>query len=1005
MTANEQRAGAAADQPLTDPRAEQVRHTQIDNGDGSTATGPKDDGMPESPAPDPAFVAMLERFRDATPADQVFAAGTQSAAPATEDLKCIGRFQIIRQLGQGGYGVVFLARDPDLNRLVALKVPRPEVLVTASLRRRFLREGMAAAALNHAGVVPVFEAGHAGPICYIASAYCQGPNLQEWMESRGYDVEPRCAARWVQQLADAIQHAHSRGVLHRDLKPSNVLMVSGGDEPDREDERVASTPCVTDFGLARIVDAPIGQTGSGAVLGTPSYMAPEQAAGNARLTGPATDVYGLGAILYFLLTGRPPLAAATPVATLQAVVSDEPVRPTRHSPRVPRDLEAICLHCLEKEPARRYASASELSADLQRFLDDEPVRARHITNWERASRWCRKNRALAALAAALLATLLVASVAMSVLWWKAESKSQLAERQAGQLEAKQAQLEQAIDRLFTAIAESPEIRSAGAEPLRRRLLEEAQQYYQQFVVQQPTDDALRYEHAKTLFRLARVHDVLGDLQSAIALAQEAVDELEQARGTAEQTEADRDLWRTFLASRWFRAGKFDEARELYRQVLSTVSDPTSMPRDERRRLAMAWSDLAASEIYAADTGRAKQAAERAFRLWESVNNEPTVHLDPLELTAYARCLRTLGQLREMTGDIPGSQTHYQQAVDLLEPHLALDSVDAIDLRAMYAGCQQGLGIALAQQDLYEQARQHYRTSLATYQQLVDEHPSVCKYREDMAGVWYSFAVTQLLTEQYAESVRMVRNSINEMLELAELLPDKRLTMLDRCGKDHNLLYVALSRQEKYDEAREAIETALELFDTVLQERPDWLETRIAQAETTGNYGNLLSNLGDYGAALEKYRAARRLIEPIHQQQPDHRRALGTLISSYTGPVSLYTKTEQYQLALDELRNALRIAGDARTPHDQLHEVWLLDRLQRYEEAAQLLGDLENEFAGSAASLAALVAKSQQLLDYHTERRQPDVPSEHYVAPTEHYLQQLGRLARSREDSSASRDGP
>jgi serine/threonine protein kinase len=236
----------------------------------------------------------------------------------------LGRFEVRRELGRGAFGLVFLAHDPQLRREVALKVPRVEALVTAELRERFLREARAAAALGHPNLVPVYEVGSLGPVCYIASAYCPGPTLAAWLRERVAPVPERLAARLLATLAGALEHAHSRGVLHRDLKPSNVLLEPappGAAAPDGLD----LVPRVTDFGMAKVLaEADASQTASGAVLGTPSYMAPEQASGK-KDVGPPADVYALGAILYQLLTGRPPFRAETLLDLLQQVRDQEPV--------------------------------------------------------------------------------------------------------------------------------------------------------------------------------------------------------------------------------------------------------------------------------------------------------------------------------------------------------------------------------------------------------------------------------------------------------------------------------------------------------------------------------------------------------------------------------------------------------------------------------------------------------------------------------------------------------
>jgi hypothetical protein len=308
----------------------------------------------------------------------------------------LGRFEVRRELGRGSFGVVFLAYDPQLRREVALKVPRPEALLTPELRARFRQEAQAAAGLEHPNLVPVYEAGEQGPLCFIASAYCPGVTLAAWLKQRGEPVPVETAARLVAALAEAVEHAHRRGVLHRDLKPSNILLASPAD-PAATD----LSPRITDFGLAKLVEDGSGATlagcptQTGAVLGTPRYMAPEQADGRSKAVGPAADIYALGVLLYEVLTGRPPFQADTALDTLWLVRTQEPLAPGRLRPGLPRDLETICLKCLHKEPGWRYASARALADDLGRFLRHEPIHARRAGPLGRLARWGRRNPTLA----------------------------------------------------------------------------------------------------------------------------------------------------------------------------------------------------------------------------------------------------------------------------------------------------------------------------------------------------------------------------------------------------------------------------------------------------------------------------------------------------------------------------------------------------------------------------------------------------------------------------------
>lgn len=317
----------------------------------------------------------------------------QSIPLDTTGAGALGRFRIVREVGRGGYGVVFLAWDPILGRKVALKVPRPESLLAPELCRRFLREAQVAAGLDHPNLVPVYETGELGPIAFIVSRYCDGPTLATWLKQVAGPVSASLATRLVAVLAEAVHHAHERGILHRDLKPSNVLLEQKPGPPAGDLE---FTPQITDFGLAKLVEAESGDTRSGALVGTPHYMAPEQAEGRLAEVGPHTDVYGLGAILYEVLTGQPPLNGTTQLDVLRRILTDEPASPRRLRPDVPRDLEAICLKCLEKVPGRRYASAAELAADLHRFLTGKPTVARPLGAAGRAQRWVRRRPAAAA---------------------------------------------------------------------------------------------------------------------------------------------------------------------------------------------------------------------------------------------------------------------------------------------------------------------------------------------------------------------------------------------------------------------------------------------------------------------------------------------------------------------------------------------------------------------------------------------------------------------------------
>src|SRR5262249_5689787 len=298
-------------------------------------------------------------------------------------------YEVQGELGRGGMGVVYRAWHLRLGRAVALKMllagpcARPEEL------ERFRREAQAVAALRHANIVQVYDVGDVEGRPFFTMEFVEGGNLAEQIQ--GIPQPARQAAALVATIAEAVHAAHQSGIVHRDLKPANILLTADG------------TPKLTDFGLARRLEGAAGLTLSGAPVGTPGYMAPEQAKGKPRDIGPAADTYALGAILYEMLTGRPPFRADTAAETLRQVVSEEPVPPSRLNAAVPRDAETICLKCLEKDPRRRYASAAELAADVHGLQGREPIVARPLGHGERVLRWAWRKPTAAALVMAALA--------------------------------------------------------------------------------------------------------------------------------------------------------------------------------------------------------------------------------------------------------------------------------------------------------------------------------------------------------------------------------------------------------------------------------------------------------------------------------------------------------------------------------------------------------------------------------------------------------------------------
>ena len=344
--------------------------------------------------------------RSETPsaANENGAPSNKKSASAAELLGELGDYELLEEIGRGGQGVVFRARQKSLNRTVALKVISLGQWASKAHLKRFRLEAEAAARLEHPSIVPIYEVGERGGSCYFSMKFVEGGQLDEVLKRE--PMSSRRAAELFVKIARTVQFAHEHGILHRDIKPGNILLDKHGE------------PYLTDFGLARLIEQESTVTNSFDVFGTPSYMPPEQAAGQAKELTPAADVYSLGAVFYQMLTGERPFAGSTTYETIRLVLENEPRNPRLRNPKVDVDLATICLKCLEKDPSRRYATAGALADDIERWLRHQPITARRAGAFIRGKKWVRRNPSIAVMAALLLAV----AAPLGVMIWKGESQ-------------------------------------------------------------------------------------------------------------------------------------------------------------------------------------------------------------------------------------------------------------------------------------------------------------------------------------------------------------------------------------------------------------------------------------------------------------------------------------------------------------------------------------------------------------------------------------------------------
>jgi serine/threonine-protein kinase len=720
-------------------------------------------------------------------------------SPLSSRLPAVPGYELLRVVGRGGMGVVYEARHTRLGRRVALKMVLSGAHASEAQRQRFRAEVEAVARLQHPHIVQIYEVGEHDGLPYCALEFVDGGSLDE--KIGGTPQPPRQAAELAATLAEAVQAAHAGRIVHRDLKPSNILLTRTG------------TPKIGDFGLAKRLDGAPGLTATGHVMGTPSYMAPEQAAAR-KGVGTAADVYALGAILYELLTGRPPFRAATHLETLRQVASVEPVPPSRLQPNVPRDLETICLKCLQKEPGKRYITAQHLADDLRRFLEGKPILARPVPPWERALKWARRRPAAAALlAVGGLAAVVVPALSLA---YSAQLRAQRdeADRQRLRAEANFLLARRAVDDYAATLSEDEHM---PVEDLRRDLLESALAFYQEFVKQRGDDPALREAQGNAYLRLARITGELGARETqALDLYQQALDVFGQLRrDDPENTVYQQDvaLVHYHLGRAYRELGRLQEAEDSLteaRALQERLLDRDPESADCQRHLADIWSAL--GQVYADRKGDALGPAEAA----------------------------------------------YQKALGIMEPLAARQPPAPADEDAV-GDIYSGLGHVYHARGQNEQARQAYLKALAIEQKLVREHPATVNYRSDLAGSYFGLG-----SVLYPEGRRQEAWDANQKArEIRERLVEEHGSVT-QLAADLGKSYRALGVQSDMPAAAlDWFAKSIQTLEGVRKKEPRDRETRSqlgaayeGRARALTRLGRCTEALDDWGRVEELGRAER-----------------------------------------------------------------------------------------------------------------------------------------------------
>ena len=740
----------------------------------------------------------------------------------------VSGYDLLGELGRGGMGVVYKARDQKLKRIVALKMILSGGLASESDLLRFQIEAEAVAKLQHPNIVQIYEVSEHEGRPYIAFEYADGGSLDGKIAGKPQDIQE--AVQLVEKLADAMQLAHENNIIHRDLKPANILLTDTG------------VPRISDFGLAKRLDDDSSQTEAGSIMGSPSYMAPEQAGGKDVVHGPAADTYALGAILYHLITGRPPFQAATSLDTIMQVISDEPVSPRKLVPAIPVDIETICLKCLQKEIPRRYDSCKALLEDLQHFQAGEPISARPITIIERSWKWAKRRPAVASLISVSVVALLVLIVGGT--WYNAELEKSLSEattakrhESAQRIIAENAKeiaevrrveaienlrkARKVVDTSLTGISEI--IRYyPGVQRVREGLLEEVAKEYEEFAAQQGEDFEIQLERATAYVRLGEVRQTLGELDAAEVAYKNADSiffKMNETFGTRMEVgvlaATAKIKHAGILETRGEVVGAIQMVQDILKKLRPFLEDRENALQAKvvfgnalfnLSAMYLASSNYASSEQYATEAlvfyGKAVKETEISYRLQlglaNTLNVLGTIDLEKGKLSEayrhFEKGYSVLSQLLENDpdkidylqsqammaiskgvvarhlGDTRGELAAYQEA---LQSYRSLDRAlpDVPEFRENTALTLTDIGQLYIQTTMLSEAQVVLDEAYATFKELAIEHGEVLRYVEEFAATGEALSRCYFLQGDHQRAVSLLNEANDLFRKLSEAAPN------------------------------------------------------------------------------------------------------------------------------------------------------------------------------------------------------------------------------------------